>query len=122
MPPRLLPTPQSSKYVEQLLAQPVDAFGKGPQNAQFAAQLANALAAGFAGYRDRKRKRAGQDALTEAIQIAGAPSGWVNPDVGMDPGYAQLPRSDVTQGTVPEGAIPDAGGCDGGTTASSDCI
>jgi len=108
MPPRLLPTPQSSKYVEQLLAQPVDAFGKGPQNAQFAAQLANALAAGFAGYRDRKRKRAGQDALTEAIQIAGAPSGWVNPDVGMDPGYAQLPRSDVTQGTVPEGAIPDA--------------
>jgi len=106
MPPRLLPTPQSSKYVEQFLAQPVDAFGKGAQNAQFAAQLANALAAGFAGYQDRKRKRAGQDALTEAIVRAEAPSGWVNPDAGMDAGYAQLPRSDVTQGRVPEGVRP----------------
>ena len=98
MPPRLLPTPKSSKYVEEFLAQPVDAFGKGAQNAQFAAQLANALAAGFAGYQDRKRKRAGQDALTEAIVASQAPSGWVNPDAQWVPPEGLVDVSPVGPG------------------------
>jgi hypothetical protein len=101
MAPRLLPTPKSSPYVEQYLSQPVTAFGKKAQNAQFGAQLASALAQAYGAYRDRKKQRTTQDALTEAIVASQAPSGWVNPDVGLEPGFAQLPSSDVTRGAIP---------------------
>lgn len=73
MPPRLLPTPKSSKYVEEFLAQPVNAFGKGPQNAQFAAQFANALATGFAGYQEGKREEAQSAELAHILSQAVAP-------------------------------------------------
>ena len=73
MPPRLLPTPQSSPYVEQLLAQPVDAFGRGAQNAQFAAQLANALATGYGAYKGRQRERATGAELADILSQAVAP-------------------------------------------------
>jgi hypothetical protein len=73
MPIRLSPTPQSSPYVEQLLAQPVDAFGRGAQNAQFAAQLANALAAGYGAYKGRQRERATGAELADILSQAVAP-------------------------------------------------
>jgi len=81
--------------------QPIDAFGRGAQNAQFGAQLASALAQAYGAYRDRKKQRTTQDALTEAIVASRAPSGWVNRDFGREPGFAQLPSSDVTRGAIP---------------------
>ena len=87
MPPRLLPTPKSSKYVEQLLAQPVDAFGRGAQNAQFAAQLANALATGFAGYQEGKREEAQSAELAQMLAASGA---------SQDPRIAMGPVKDPT--------------------------
>ncbi len=97
MPIRLSPTPQSSPYVEQLLAQPVDAFGRGAQNAQFAAQLANALATGFAGYQEGKREEAQSAELAQMLAASGASQ---DPRIAMGP----VPATGEVSGVSVEGA------------------
>lgn len=97
MPPRLLPTPKSSKYVEQFLAQPVDAFGRGAQNAQFAAQLAKGLEQGFANYMGGKREEARSAELAQMLAASGASQ---DPRIAMGP----VPATGEVSGVSVEGA------------------
>jgi len=110
---RLLPTPQSSPYVQQFLTQPVDASGKPAQNTQFAAQLVNALAKGFVGYKGRQKERAYETDLSgmlaDAMRArATHPQGWVDPDTGtVAPGTR--PQETFMQSLLadPEGRYSD---------------